>query len=131
MNTEAILQTINEIEATVKSRKYIRDKKNGKNVYLLLREKYKEFVDTFPTLFDMAVEGDVDKDKLKAMFSMQNRVATNQLTERDASEKIAQLFLGDFIAKFKDKEEAAKASDTAVEVDTTVDTAVKASASTD
>ena len=110
MSTEEILHTINEIEATVKSRRYIRDKRNGVNVYVLLREKYKDFVASFPTLFDMAIEGEIDKDKLKAMLSMHNRVVTNQLTERDASEKIAQLFLGDFIAKFKEKEESASAS---------------------
>ena len=114
MSTEEILHTIEEIEAIVKSRRYLRDKKNG-NAYVLLREKYKDFVDTFPTLFDMAVEGGVDKDKLKAMFSMRNRVDTNQLTETSASEKIAQLFLGDFISKFKENEDAATNASTAEE----------------
>jgi len=97
---EYILKCINEIEATTKSRKYKRDQKNGVNVFGLLREKYSDFANNYPTLFTMAAEGEVDKDRLNAMLSMLGRIQDKQISEQEASQKISSVLLGDFVANF-------------------------------
>lgn len=65
----------------------------------VFREKYREFYDSYPILFEMCCKDSFEMNQLKFMLSMRDQVEENKLTQHDASVKVGQRLVDRYVPK--------------------------------
>jgi hypothetical protein len=66
------------------------------------KEKYAEFIKRYPMLFTMACENSYDKDTLKYMMNMRNRVLNDECSVESASRVVGNKFFGKYVSPVVD-----------------------------
>lgn len=65
----------------------------------VFKEKYKDFYDLYPILFEMCCKESFEIHQLKYMLSMRDAVEKNKLSQHDASVKVGQRLVDRYVPK--------------------------------
>ena len=63
----------------------------------LMKEKYSDFVEHYPTIYRKIVEGTLDPDKFEYMMDMLTNVKGNNISQHDASVKVGQKLVDHYV----------------------------------
>jgi hypothetical protein len=75
-------------------------------------EKHKEFSERYPHLFEMCCAGDIDERKLSMMVGLLARVRDESITEHDASVRVGQMLVDEYVMPHVPADVAAKCKGT-------------------
>lgn len=90
------------VQVNSESIKMLTEKKmEPDKIEIVLRSKYKDFSKNLPTLFNKCARGDLDENIIKNMCSMKDKVDRGEITQTQASESIATIFLGNIVLNQK------------------------------
>lgn len=67
------------------------------------RKRYPEFVENYPTLFEMSIQNNFDINRLKFMLHMRDKVENANISQHNASAAIGEMLFNDYVKdKIKD-----------------------------
>lgn len=92
MSNNEISTIIETISEGVKRSSLDNDKK--KEIFF---DKYADFADKYPTLFDMCFDEKFDISKLRFMLDLRDRVNKKKLTQHDASVEVGKKLVDEFV----------------------------------
>lgn len=67
------------------------------------RKSVPEFAENYPSLFQMACEKDFDMHRLEFMLSMRDNVATNRISQHQASVRVGENLFTEYVKPLVDK----------------------------
>jgi hypothetical protein len=104
-NLDEKLETVQEI--LILRRKYFEqveeNKDNIEKFIISLKNKYDDFKTENKNIFNLTVQGHMDINKFKFMINMKKKVLSNQISEHDASVKVGEKLVNEFVKPHIDK----------------------------
>ena len=90
LDNDTIFRIVNEIQAA-------RISETQRKTHF--QDKYPEFVDMYPSLFEMACKVDFEKDKFEYMMRLRSQIQANKRSVDDTSREVGQKFYDMYMNK--------------------------------
>ena len=92
MESNKIIEYVEKIMESNKNNKLPKEK------YIEnLKIEHKDLYETYPGIFQMCCDNTMDINRLKKMLNMSDKINNNTITEHDASVKVGQMLVDDFV----------------------------------
>ena len=91
-----IILIINDIRDEITK---IENKTEYIHIICFLKIKYKDFIERYPSLFEMAIQSEFDLKAFKYMMNLRNDIIENKTDVELASKEVGQIFFDKYMNK--------------------------------
>ena len=91
---DKIKNTVEEIQNHIKNKPEDID---SKTFHKEMSDKYHDFRDKYPTIFEKVLENSLDMDRFNYMLGMASKIDNKELSNHDASVKVGERLVDEFV----------------------------------